>query len=142
MREDSAPDRCPQCGGSRLVRILWGYSALEGRDAVAVETGRALLGLNRRYFRALRPRDPAPALLLEKTRLRRWACLDCVPRWLDLHRLTLAQWDAETAIAAAYDAGEFERVAALLHAREELERGQGTELLVLLRELAGDAVPD
>jgi hypothetical protein len=140
MREEDLPEQCPKCGGSRLAHVLWGYSTFTGEEAEAVGTSRALLGLNRRYFKTLEPGDPAPALLLEKTWLPKWACLDCNPRWLDLHHLTLKQCEAEAAKFAAFDAGDFEQAAALLHRQEEIERGQASEILVLLRELVGEAV--
>lgn len=134
------PERCPKCGGSRLVPILWGYIELVGREAEAVGAGHALLGLHRRYFRTLEIGDPAPTFLLEKSRLPRWACLDCQPRWLDLHNLALKQWEAVAAKIAAVYAGDFERAADLRQREQEIERGQATELLILLREMVGEAV--
>jgi hypothetical protein len=93
--------------------------------------------LSYRYFRAIAPDRPAPKLLLEKSRLPAWGCLDCNPRWLNLHHLTLKQWEVITAKDAAVDAGDYDRAAALLHSQEEIEEGQGADLLHLLRELVG-----
>jgi hypothetical protein len=131
------PEVCPTCGGSKLVRILWGYAMLLRDEEQALGQGRALLGLSYRYFRAIAQGDPAPMLILEKSRLPAWGCLDCNPRWIDLHHLTLKQWEADAAKVAAVDAGDFERAAVLLHSQEAIEEGQGADLLHLLRELVG-----
>ncbi len=137
MRMQPPPEVCPTCGGSRLVRILWGSAMLLREEEQALGQGRALLGLTYRYFGAIAPGRPAPKLLLEKSRLPAWGCLDCNPRWLDLHHLTLKQWETITAKDAAVDAGDYDRASAFLHSQQEIEEGQGADLLRLLRELVG-----
>ena len=100
MRKEALPKVCPTCGGPNVVRILWGYSTLSGEE----EQGLVLLGLNYRYLRPVTPGDLAPKLLLESSRLPAWGCLDCNPRWVDLHRLTLKQWEADASKSAAVTA--------------------------------------
>ncbi len=130
---------CSKCGSPRRVSILWGYSTLTYEEIEDIRAHRALLGLNRRYFRRLERDTPAPELLLEQTCLPREVCLDCQPRWSDLHRLTLKQWEVEAMKTAACDAWNFEQAAALLHHQQEIEKEQGAEILALLRELAQQA---
>ena len=126
-----------------MVHILWGYSVITGEEAEAVGAGRTLLGLNRRYFSALAQCDRALAPLLENTRLPSWACLDCHPQWIDLHCLALKEWELETAkFAAAVDAGDFERAAALLQSQMALENGHAADVLRLMRELVGEAASE
>ena len=79
-----------------MVRILWNYSRIAGEEAEAVRAGRTLLGLNRRYFGELEQSDPALAPFLERTRLPSWACLDCRPKWFELHDLASKEWEVET----------------------------------------------
>ncbi|MFO0950025.1 MAG: hypothetical protein U0835_02515 [Isosphaeraceae bacterium] len=139
-RTEPPPEKCPDCGGSHLVRILWDYGELSGKDVEDVTAGFACLGLNYRYFRLLEPAEPSPAQLLERALLPGWACLDCHPRWLDFQRLVQKQMELDTAKWAACRAEKFELAAALFHRQREVEQEQGAELLVLLRELAGVAV--
>jgi hypothetical protein len=135
MRKPLLPGVCPSCGGSKLVRILWGYNKLNPEEEQAIGQGRALLGLNYRYLKAVAQGDPAPLLLLERSRLPTWGCLDCKPQWIDLHQLTLRQWEANAAKVDAVDASDFERAALLRDSQIGIETEQGADLLRLLQEL-------
>lgn len=137
MRMQSPPDLCPVCGGSDLVSILWGRSTLDGKEAEAVASGRALLGLNRRYFTSTPTTRLALVMRLEKLRLPGWACLGCSARWRELHRLMLAEMEIETSKFAAVNAHEFEKAAALLHAQVQLEDEHAADFKNLLTELIG-----
>jgi hypothetical protein len=99
-----------------------------------------LLGLGYRYFGALETGKPAPPLLLEKSRLPLLVCLECNPRWLDLHHLMREQHEAQAATEAAVEAQDFERAACYLDRQRAIEQRQGPDLLVLLRELVPEAI--
>lgn len=143
MRMQSAPDACPVCGGSDLVSILWGCSTLVGEEAEAVASGRALLGLNRRYFTSGPTTRLARTMRPEKLPLPRWSCLSCSPRWREFHRLTLVEMEVETSKFAAVDAQEFEKAAALLHVQMRLEGEHAADFKQLMIELIGaDAVEE
>src|SRR4051794_25129327 len=86
MRVQPLPEVCPTCSGFKLVRILWGRSMLLRDEEQALAQGRALLALTYRYLRPIAPGAAAPMLRLEESRLPAWGCLDCNPRWIDLHQ--------------------------------------------------------
>jgi hypothetical protein len=155
----SLPEACTRCGGSRLVHLLWGYSTLNERQSKSVLDGESLLALNRRYFsrdegvrvlrmpltqdfygfRYLRWRSEEILRVGEFSttgcKLPRWACLDCAPKWLEVHKLGLAECAAEAAKFAACDAYDFERAALLLCEQEKLEAAHAQTFERLLREL-------
>jgi hypothetical protein len=135
MKIQQPPDSCPRCGGSRLVRILWGYSDLTDEDAKSVARGQASLGLNRRYFPRNEGSLVAGAIGIRQPHLPTWACLDCAPGWVELHQLAVSEWEIETAKFAAVEALEFEKAAALLHDQERLEHAHTADFNRLLRGL-------
>jgi hypothetical protein len=137
------PAACPVCGGSHHVRVLWDYSHLTSEQAEAVANDRALLGLSHRYFTSVlsTPRV-AKEMHLEPSRLPRWACLSCSPRWREFHRLALSELEAAVSKFAAFDGGDFERAAALLHAQEVLEIEHATDFERLLIQLVGPGTVD
>jgi hypothetical protein len=135
MSKRSPPDACPCCGSSDLVRILWGRSALTGDESEAIETGRALLGLNRRYFTSTPTTRVARAIRLEPSRLPGWVCVNCSPRWREFHRLAVSEIELEASKFAAVDALEFEKAAVLLDLQMRLEEGHAAEFERLLTEL-------
>ncbi len=142
MAKSLRPDVCSRCGGSRIVRILWGYYTLTVQDSQAIESGQAILGLNRRYFR----KDDQEAVpgatvhFFDRSRLPEWACLDCSPKWKDLHRLAARELEQEEAKQVACDAGDFEKAAVILHAQKHIELDHSQEIWALLSVLAGDAL--
>ncbi len=136
------PKTCPRCGGLQIVRILWGYSTLTDADSEAIGSGQAILGLNRRYY-GVHDREAVPGAVvhrLEKSRLPAWACLDCSPRWIDLHRLAEQELEKEAAKEIACNAGDFEKAAAILHAQKRLENEHSPEVWAILSVLARSAL--
>jgi hypothetical protein len=89
------PTRCPECGGTQIVRLIWKPGLYySGPIKSAVDAGKAI-------FAGAQNRGVAPP----------WACLACQPVWLTVHQLTLedertqiqkedaiAQMDFDTAI--------------------------------------------
>jgi hypothetical protein len=137
-----APDACPRCGQSHIVKILWGYSTLAEEHSKAIVSGQTILGLNRRYFRKDDPREVvsgARVHRLEKSRLPAWGCLVCNPEWKDLHRLAALELEFEEAKWTASQAGDFEKAAGLLHAQMRLELEHSQEIWTILSLLARDA---
>lgn len=136
------PRACPRCGGSQLVRILWDYYSLTEDESRAVAGGQAILGLNDRYSRKVRSIAIPEARVhrLEKSRLPTWACLDCNPRWNDLHRLAVQELELEHAKWTAFDAGDFDNAVAILKDQERLELEHSREVWALLRVLASEAI--
>lgn len=142
MAKSLRPDVCSRCGGSHIVRILWGYYTLTVQDSQAIESGEAILGLNGRYFRKdIQEAVPGVTLhFFERSRLPEWACLDCSPKWKDLHRLAVRELEQEEAMQAACAAGDFEKAATILPTQKELEDEHSQEIWALLSVLASDAL--
>jgi hypothetical protein len=142
MPKQSPPDACPVCGSAELVRILWGYSTLAGEEREAVETGRALLGLNRRYFTSTPTTRIGRAMGLELSRLPGWVCLNCSPRWREVHRLAVSEIELEASKSAAVNAQDFERAAALWDKQRRFEEGHADEFERLITELINTHMSD
>jgi hypothetical protein len=142
MASNPVADTCSRCGGSRIVRILWGYSTLTDTDSEAVESGQDILGLNWRYFRKYDPvtLPGATVHLLEESFLPKWACLDCNPEWNNLNRLASRELDHEKAMDAACKAEEFEKAAWLRHLWKGTEHEHAQEIWNILSVLVADAV--
>ena len=137
---------CPN-SAQRAEAVGWSTSSgvtrvSQARKRRRCAAGRTLLGLNRRYFGVLEQFDPALAPFLESTRLPSWACLDCRPKWFDLHDLAFKEWEVETAKFDAVDAGHFEKAAILLQSQMKLENGHAADVLRLMRELVGEAASE
>ena len=107
------PQKCPQCGDVRIVRVIWNWVDLVGQVEEEVAAGRAILG----------PpwREPGPP----------WVCLRCAPGWLEVHRLVLQDHAWQLAKEAAVADHDFEEGVRLRDAQRELR----SELLKLLEEL-------
>jgi hypothetical protein len=65
------PALCPKCGEAQVVRVLWGWVHLFGKNKEDVAAGRVILGSSS-------PIQGPP-----------WVCLKCAPAWREVHRLTL-----------------------------------------------------
>ncbi len=76
----------------------------------------------------------------ETSKLPAWACLDCTPRWLDLHRLAAQELKVLVALETAFKWGDFEKTPSILHALKQLEREHSQETWAVLRELASDSL--
>jgi hypothetical protein len=135
--KQSLPDTCPKCQGSRVVGILWCYRSPYGKEAADIANKRALLGLSQSWFTSVDPTLVAGMFFAKKARLPAWACLDCAPQWIDVHRLASAELDADTAKDVAVNGGDFERAAALLYERHRVETSHVAKFERLLRELVG-----
>jgi hypothetical protein len=68
------PDRCPKCGGSAVVPILYGLPGPKAFEAA--ERGEVVLG------GCLIPEPPLP----------RWACRGCGTRWPSSEEAPFEEW--------------------------------------------------
>jgi hypothetical protein len=119
VNEGDLPAACPKCGHGNVVRVLLDYVHLLGKDEEDVEAGRAILGGR------------------SGTVLPAWVCLDCQPRWSEVHRMALQdlQWDRdkEEAIAAT----DFEKAARIRDAQHGLRQ----QLTALREGLLAEQTP-
>jgi hypothetical protein len=129
------PKSCPRCGGTRVVAILWSWCFLDGdaKDAIAAE--RAYLALSHCYFTSVDPTLVVGRFVAKESELPTWACLDCCPEWVAVHRLAESEWRVELGKEAACMAHDFERAAAVFHDLEQLEAAHVVKYERLLREL-------
>ena len=117
--EGEPPAECPKCGHRHVVRVLRDFIHLFGNDERDVEAGRAILG------------GRSGAILPA------WVCLDCQPRWSEVHRMALQdlQWDRakEQAVAAT----NFEEAARI----RDAQAGWRQQLRVLVEALLAEKTP-
>jgi hypothetical protein len=138
MQAKTAPESCPRCRGSRVVRILWRYFELSDDDAAAVAEGRALLGLDAHYFTSANPRLLAiGTLVFEESLLPQWVCLDCFPQWLDVDRMARAEEKLGSQVCWACYERDFARAAEIRDQRCKLQAGHQPKYERLLRDLLG-----
>jgi hypothetical protein len=141
QRTRSAPKTCNRCGGSRIVRILWGglpLLPLADEDAKAVADGHALVGLSYRHFKTPEASLVAGAIEVKESCLPTWACLDCAPGWVELHRLALVDAEILTAKDAAVSSRDFEKAAALWDVAQRLKQAHAADVERLLNDLIAD----
>ena len=109
MRIQPPPEFCTRCRGTRLVAILWNYIFLDGQAKEAIEAGRAYFGLSHRYFTSVDPTLVVGRFVVKQSELPAWACRDCSPEWLAVHRLADSEWRAAELKQAAIVAQDFKR---------------------------------
>jgi len=110
---EKPPAACPICGDPRLVRILWNRVELDGNEAKDVVAGRAILASG---FTGNVPS---------------WGCLTCEPRWSDVHRLALQDYQWQSAAKEAIASQDFETANRIRDAQEDLR----PQLAALLTQL-------
>jgi hypothetical protein len=107
------PEACPKCG-QPVVRVIWRWSHLFGKNLEDVQAGRAILGS------PLDKRGPP------------WVCLHCKPKWAEVHLLALEQHDLQIEKENAIVATDFEKAAKCRDRQAEVRR----RTVILLDELA------
>ncbi len=98
------PQACPQCG-QPVVRVVWRLIHLFGRDLEDVNAGRAILGSSRSS-------DEGPP----------WVCLNCAPKWSEVHRLAMQDYDLQIKKENAVAATDFQTAAQYRDVQVELRR--------------------
>ncbi len=135
MRMQRAPESCTACRSNRLVALLWNYSRFSEEETEAIAAERAYLGLSHRYFTSVDPTLVVGRLFAKQSELPTWACLDCAPEWVEVHRLTGEERRAWVSIEAAVEAHDFENAAVQFDRQRRLEAAYLPRYDQLLREL-------
>src|SRR5690242_18615376 len=141
MRTQPLPESCARCLGTRLVRVLWDHSAFTPEQTAALAVEQAYLGLSHHYFTSVDPTLVVGGLVVKRSRLPTWVCLDCFPQWSDVNRLAREELEAGSEKFAAVEAGDFERAAVLFLEQQRLERAHVAKFERLLRELVPQESP-
>ena len=87
------PNVCPKCGQAQVIRVLWHLDRLSGKNREDVAARKAILG-----SRSFGQGPP-------------WVCLQCEPRWSDVHRLALQEVELEAAKENAVGSQDFDLAA-------------------------------
>ncbi len=99
------PQACPRCGHVPVVRIIWGCVRLRGQNLEDVKTGRAILG-------SYQSGEKGPP----------WACLRCAPKWAEVHRLVMQDYELQLEKEEAVAATDFDRAKRCLDGQLEARR--------------------
>ena len=111
------PHACSKCGHSRLVRVIWGGYCLSDKDLEEIKSGQTLLG-------SVAGDKKGPP----------WACLECAPKWSEVHDLAMQDYELQLEKAKAIESQDFEKAARCLRSQEKLR----SQLAVLYEELSKD----
>ena len=106
------PTACPKCG-KPVVRVIWGWVHLFGRNLEDVTAGRAILGS---------PVDAGGPP---------WVCLNCSPKWSEVHHLALQEHDLQIVKENAIVKADFEKAAQCRDMQTAVRR----QMVILLDEL-------
>jgi hypothetical protein len=112
---------CPQCRGSRVVRILWGYPTPTADVRRQISEGCLLLAGEFQYTQG-------PA----------WACLDCEPGWQEIHDLVIDEQQFNARKKDAVAKQDFENASKL---RDEANRAKDKRFEVIREVLAPPEEP-
>ena len=118
MPRESPPILCPVCGGKRVLPIMWGWRSLIERQKGDAEEGMVILGS--RYQSGVRAGRDVPPRHPEVLGAPDWACLDCEPGWLDVHKLALEEQGQYEAMERAITSHDFYEAIECLHRQDEV----------------------
>ncbi len=114
------PATCPKCGGSRIVRILWDLGHLSCSRQIHDEL-------------AAGPAMPMRYRLTVGRKVPAWVCLTCDPRWEDVQRLSLQEYQWQTAKEEAVASEDYETAIRLRDSQRDLR----PRLMALVEDLLG-----
>jgi hypothetical protein len=109
------PAVCPKCGQPQVVRVLWHWGHLCGKNQDDVAAGKAILGLQ--------SYGQGPP----------WVCLHCQPKWSEVHRLALQDSELQAAKEKAIASQDFDLAAKHRDAQMELRGRMHSLIETLLR---------
>ncbi len=109
------PKACPKCG-QPVVRVIWRWVHLFGKNLDDISTGRAILAS---------PVDKGGPP---------WVCLHCAPKWAEVHLAALREHELQIEKENAIVAANFEKAAQCRDMQTEVRR----RLILLLDELSRD----
>lgn len=112
-----SPRVCPKCGKARAVRVLWGWARFHLDNGEDIAAGRAILGARSAK------RQPT------------WVCLQCAPRWSEVHRFALQEHEWLLAKEDSVALGERETAAKCRDAQDKVR----CQLDSLIEELLRDS---
>ena len=107
------PMACPKCGHAPVVRVIWRWSHLFGKNLEDATSGKAILGSQS---------DEGPP----------WVCLQCAPAWSEVHRLALRIYELQVEKENAIASTDFGKAAQCRDAQVDLRR----RLALLFDELS------
>jgi len=111
------PQECPKCGHAPVVRVIWECVRLLGNNLEDIKRGRAILG-------SYRSGEKGPP----------WVCLQCAPKWSEVHSLVMQDYDLQIEKEKAVAATDFEIAAQCRDAQVDVRR----QLLILLEGWSRD----
>src|SRR6516162_1885730 len=117
MPDENAPAYCPRCTGTRVSRVLWGWGFLSAQDKADALAGRMILGSRHRF--GVPNHLPSPGRL-KISHPPLWACLDCEPRWAEVHELALEEESLLEPKEKAVERQDFEAAAAYYEKQHEI----------------------
>ena len=106
------PKACPKCS-QPVVRVIWRWVHLFGRNLEDLTTGQAILGS---------PVDAGGPP---------WVCLQCEPKWSEVHHLALQELELQIEKENAIVAADFEKAAQCRDRQTAVRR----QTVILLDEL-------
>ena len=109
------PKSCPKCGQERIVRVLWHWVHLCGKNQEDLASGKAIL--------ASQSYDAGPP----------WVCLQCEPRWSEVHRLALQEREGQAAKEKAIASQDFDLAVKYRDTQVDLRRQVDLLIAELLR---------
>jgi hypothetical protein len=128
------PEVCPQCANTQIVRVLWSGIHLSSQDKNDIEGGRAILASHQIVSgNTAWLENPR----VSTRRLPEWVCLTCEPKWLEVNRLALQDYEWQLAKEEAVANHKFDIAKSLLQQQEELR----SRLIVLIMKLLDHAGP-
>jgi hypothetical protein len=104
------PKVCPECGSARVIRVFWCWDYLSRENQEDVAAGKALVG-----SQSLAQGPP-------------WVCLQCEPRWSEVHRLAMQDHEWQAAKENAVSSQDFDLAARYRDLQMEL-RGRLNSLV-------------
>ena len=98
------PEVCPKCGNTDIIRVLWHRVSISDQDMADFKARKLLLG-------SVSEMD-GPS----------WVCLQCSPRWSEVHDLAMQDWELQVAKEKAIAAMEFDAAARHRDTQVDLRR--------------------
>ena len=89
------PNACPKCGHAPVIRVIWGWGHLFGKNLKDITAGTAILGSRLGFEEGGPP----------------WVCMQCAPLWSEVHSLAMQEYKLQVAKEQAIVSGEFDKAA-------------------------------
>jgi hypothetical protein len=110
------PAACPKCGDQHIARVLWNRLGVLHQDIEDFKAGRSILGSISEM------QGPA------------WVCLRCSPRWSEVHKLAMQDWEWQVAKEKAIESTDFVTAAEYRDDQRNLRQGLWELVLELQKD--------